>query len=227
MLFSVNFLLVAIAAKGCIDNMLWRDTFGWSCRDYSRDPLECSSNYAVSVGGIEAQEACCACVIPVERRRDYAECIDICSADENACESECFADKAECQFECQQEYEEEEEDEDDTGGLANGDDNGDESSTGTVGGIRLDEWVIVLIVLGVLLCLCIVIIVLYFLCLPRDEGTCEDDVATQQPMLVGGGCDAPPCETGCDTPCDAPTNYPVQQMAYSQVPAGYPQGQRW
>jgi len=226
MLFSVNFLLVAIAAKGCIDNMLWRDTFGWSCRDYSRDPLECSSSYAVSNGGIEAQDACCACLMPVERRRDYASCLDTCSASENACEATCDADKVDCQFTCSEIY--------DIGGVTSGDGDGDgDTSTdpgnGKSGGLKIETWVIVLIVLGILLCLCITCIILYFVCMHRDEETCEDgDNITQQPMLVGGGCDAPdPCEGPCDAPCEGPYNYSGKQMAYTQAPTGYPQGQGW
>jgi len=221
MLFPKKSLVFAIAAKGCIDNVLWTDTFGWKCRDYSRDTRECNSKYAVSNDGIEAQEACCACVMPVERRRDYAECIDTCAAEENECESECVADKTECQFQCHEEHEED----DDPGGITPDFGNGDVVRRDGFGGIELETWIVVLIVLGILLFLCIICIVLYFLCLPRDEGKCEDgDCVTQQPMLVGGGCDAP---ASCDTRCDAPYSYPGQQMAYSQDPAGYPQGQRW
>jgi len=225
MLVPVKFLVFTIAAKGCIDNVLWRDTFGWSCRDYSRDPRECTSHYAVSKGGIEAQEACCACVMTIERRRDYASCLDTCSAEENACEAECIAEKAECQNDCHEEWQDEDEEEDDDlGGIT---DVGGAGSGGNGDSLELETWLIVLIVVGILFCLCIICIVLYLVCLPRDEGMCEDDdCVTQQPMLVGGGCDAP-CERPCDTPCDAPYNYPRQQMTYSQAPAGYPQGQGW
>jgi len=226
MLFSVNFLLVAIAAKGCIDNMLWRDTFGWSCRDYSRDPLECSSSYAVSNGGIEAQDACCACLMPVERRRDYASCLDTCSAKLNACEATCTAEREGCQFQCSEdEYDVVDYyDYEDLGGVTN---NGNGNGNG--GGRGIETWLIILIVLGILLCLCIICIILYFVCMHRDEETCEDcDNVTQQPMLVGGGCDAPaPCEGPCDAPCEGPYNCSGQPMAYTQAPTGYPQGQGW
>jgi len=226
MLFLIQFLVCAIAAKDCVDNVLWRDSFGWSCKDYSRDPRECSSRYAVSNGGIGAQEACCACIMPVERRRDYASCLDTCSANENACEAECLADKADCQLRCSEEHEED----DDPGGITPEDEGASSGGgNGNRGGIEFETWLIILIVLGILVCLCIICIILYFVCMPRDEGTCEDgDCVTQQPMLVGGGCDAPaPCEKPCDAPCEAPYNYSGQQMAYSQAPSGYPQGQGW
>lgn len=222
MIFLVHITLFAIETQACIDNVLWRDSFGWSCRDYSRDPRECSSNYAVSNGGIEAQEACCACVKTVERRRDYASCLGTCTAEENACESECVAERTECQFQCNEDYEEES----DPGGITE-DDGVSPPGNGNNGIGGIETWLLILVVLGILLCLCIICIVVYCLYISQDEGTCEDgECPTQQPMLVGGGCDTA-CDGPCESPCDAPYNYPGQQRAYNQVPAGYPQEQRW
>jgi len=215
MLFLVNILVIAITTHACIDNVLWRDKFGWSCRDYGRVPRECSSNYAVSNGGIEAQEACCACVKTVERRRDLFSCLDTCSAEENACDSECVSDNTDCEFRCEEDYQEDS----DTGAIIEDDKSPSGNGNGGIGG--LETWLIIVIVVGIVLCLCIICIVLYFLFMTQDEGTCEDgECATEQPMLVGGRCDAP-----CESPCEP--RYPMQQMAYNQVPAGYPQGQTW
>jgi len=218
MFVLVNIIVVAIATQACVDNVLWRDRFGWGCRDYGRVPRECGSNYAVSNGGIEAKEACCACVKTVERRRDLVSCLGTCSAEENACDSECVADNADCEYRCEEDYQE---DSDPGGTIIDDDESPSLSGNGGMGG--LETWLIIVIIVGIVLCLCIICIVLYFMFMTQDEGTCEDgECATQEPMLVGGGCDAP-----CESPCDAPYEYPVQQMAYNQVPAGYPQGQRW
>jgi len=212
MLFPVSFLVLVIAAEACADNLLWKDTFGWTCRDYTRVPIECRSNYAVSVEGIEAQEACCACVKPVERRRDYTTCLGICVSEEEACDKNCLADRRTCNYECGEDEPEvitavvEEE---------------EPESIPIIERVEaLQWWAILLIVLGVLLCLCTICIVLYLMCMTRDEGTCEDDgLATQQPMLVGGD-----CNEACDNPCDTPCDNLGPQIAYNQVPAGYSQG---
>jgi len=223
MLYPVNFLVLAIAAEACVDNLLWMDTFGWTCRDYTRAPIECRSNYAVSVGGIEAQEACCACVKPVERRR-FTDCLGICVSDEEACDKSCLAERRTCNYNCGQAEEDDEDDE--TGGAVTEDDNGngdeeDEEETIETPVRDLEWWAILLIILGVLLFICTICIVFYLLCMTRDEGTCEDDeFATQQPMLIGGDCNEPCGDNPCDTPCD--NRGP--QMAYDQVPVGYSQG---
>jgi len=215
MLFPVNFLVLAIAAEACVDNLLWMDTFGWTCKDYTRAPIECRSNYAVSVGGIEAQEACCACVKPVERRRDLTACLGTCVSEEEACDKNCLADRRNCNYICGTENEEE----DDVGGVTEPESSEDE--TPIVTRVKeLEWWAILLIILGVLLCLCATCIVLYLMCMTQDEGTCEDDgLATQQPMLVGGDCNEP-----CDNPCDDPCDNRGPEILYNQVPAGYSQG---
>jgi len=240
MLFPVNFLVLAIAAEACVDNLLWMDTFGWTCRDYTRAPIECRSNYAVSVGGIEAQEACCACVKPVDRRRDYATCTGICQSDEIGCRDRCDTERKKCDYNCQKEIEADD-DEDEAGGAVtgeNGDNGDDEEETIETPVQNLEWWAILLIVLGVLLCICTICIVFYLLCMTRDEGECEDDgLATQQPMLIGGDCNEPcgdnPCDTPCDNPCDnrGPQIYDQVPVGYSQgnnqISAGYNQGKMW
>jgi len=227
MLFPVNLFVFAITAEACIDNLLWKDTYGWTCRDYTRDPNECRSNYAVSDEGIVAQEACCACVTTVERRRDEQECRSICLSSEDVCNKKCDTDKRSCNFKCIPAT---------SGSNGNGGNGGvvetpEPTKTEVVeNAIKLEWWMILLIVLAILLCLCVTCIVLYFICMTRDAGTCEDDdCPTQQPMLVGGGCDVPgdnPCGTPCDNP-GLPCDNPGPQMVYNQVPAGYSQGQMW
>jgi len=198
-----------ITVHACINDVLWRDTFGWTCRDYNRDPLECHSSYAVSEGGIEAQEACCTCKITLERRRDLATCLGACSADEDECQAECKSDSADCRSECSDKFPPFIVDPAPTPDPGKGGGNG-------MGG--LETWVIVLIVIGALLLLCIIFIILY-LCTASSEGTCEDDeCTTQQPMLIGGGCDRPPCDAPCDNQ--------VAQPAYGPV-SGYPQQGGW
>jgi len=215
MLFFPAIVVVFITTvHACIDDVLWRDTFGWTCRDYNRDPLECHSNYAVSEGGIEAQEACCACKTTVERRRDLATCLGACSADEDACQADCKKDSAECRFDCSDQFPP----------TVIGPEPSPAPVTGGNGLGGLDTWVIVLIIIGVVLFLCIICVILYFLFMTPSEGTCEDDeYATQQPMLIGGGCDAPPC----DAPCDNQVAQPAYgQPAYGQA-SGYPQQGGW
>jgi len=215
MLIPVNLLVLAIAAEACVDNLLWMDTFGWTCRDYTRAPIECRSNYAVSDGGIEAQEACCACVKPVERRRDYTTCLGTCVSEEEACDKNCLADRRNCNYKCGVDNEEEEDPD-----AITTDSEEPEPPIVTRVNEALEWWAILLIVLGVLLCLCAICIVLYLMCMTRDEGTCEDDgLTTQQPMLVGGDCNEP-----CDNPCDTPCDNLGPQILYNQVPAGYSQG---
>jgi len=212
-------ILVFITVRACVDNVLWRDRYGWTCRDYNRDPRECSSKLAVSEGGIDAYEACCSCEFSVERRRDYASCLRACSAEEDACEAECAADKASCEDTCNTQHESE----DDPVGVTEEADpeTPEPESSGSSG---LEIWVIVLIVVGVLLLLYILCIIFYCLMMPQDEGTCpEDDCITQQPMLVGGGCDAP-----CDAPCDNQYDRAgeAQMVSYGETQA-YPQRNGW
>jgi len=224
LVFPATMLVLTITLHACIDNVLWRDRYGWTCRDYNRDPRECNSKLAVSAGGIDAYEACCACEFSVERRRDYASCLRTCSANEDACEAECTANKANCEDTCNNDFASSD---GDNGGVVDSVETPapEESSSSNVG---LEIWVIVLIVLGVLLLLCIICIILYCLMMPRDEGTCpEDDCITQQPMLIGGGCDAP-CETPCDAPFDNQYNRAggAQMVSYGETQA-YPQRNGW
>jgi len=216
MLFPVNLLVLAIAAEACIDNLLWKDTFGWTCRDYTRDPRECRSNYAVSEDGIEAQDACCACAVTLERRRDYQSCLGVCVLNEETCDKECLTQRRECNYECGEEI-------DSTEVVTAVVSDDSDTTEVVVDPVQAMEWwVTLLIVLGILLCLCAGCVVLYLMCMTRDEGTCEDDeCATQQPMLVGGGCDAP-----FDNPCDNPCDNPGPQITYNPVSAGYSQGQQ-
>jgi len=216
MLFPVNFLVLAIAAEACVDNLLWMDTFGWTCKDYTRAPIECRSNYAVSVGGIEAQEACCACVKLVERRRDFQTCLGTCVSDEEACGRNCLANRRTCNYKCGKDNEEVVD--------PNAVEIEEEEEIEEIKMIErvqaLEWWVILLIILGVLLFICAICIVLYLMCMTPDEGTCEDDgLATQQPMLTGDDCNEPR-----DNPCDTPCNNLGPQIAYDQVPVGYSQG---
>jgi len=211
MLFFPAIVVVFITTvNACTDNALWRDTFGWTCRDYNRDPLECGSRLAVSEGGIQAREACCSCKKTHDRRRDYSTCVGSCDADEDACEADCRADTADCRLDCMEEnptFVVEPEPP-----ISNGGGNG-----------NLETWVIILIVIGAVLFLCIICIILYFLFMGSSEATCEDDeCTTQQPMLIGGGCDGGPC----DAPCDGPIDNQGNQMAYGPV-TGYPQQGGW
>jgi len=144
----------------------------------------------------------------VERRRDLATCLGACSADEDACQAECKKDSAECRSDCSDEFPPTV-----VGPVPS------PAPTGGNGLGGLETWVIILIVIGVLLFLCIICVILYFLCMGPSEGTCEDDeCATEQPMLIGGGCDAPPC--------DAPCANQGAQAAYGPV-SGYPQQGGW
>jgi len=144
----------------------------------------------------------------VERRRDLATCLGACSADEDACQAECKKDSAECRSDCSDEFPPTV-----VGPVPS------PAPTGGNGLGGLETWVIILIVIGVLLFLCIICVILYFLCMAPSEGTCEDDeCATEQPMLIGGGCDAPPC--------DAPCANQGAQAAYGPV-SGYPQQGGW
>jgi len=214
MFFPINLLIFAIAAEICVDNVHWKDTFGWTCRDYTRDPRECSSSNAVSDQGIEVQEACCICET-AERRRDLASCYTTCSAEEDECKAECRADKAQCDERCSDDF-------DSTGGpILPPETPGPAPGNGGI--LGLETWIIILIVLGILLLLCIICVIVYLLCMNQDEGTCEDDCPTQQPMLVGGGC----TETPCDAPCGAANDMPGGQMMYAPGPTGYNQGQGW
>jgi len=204
MLSILSMLVVTLVTHDCVDNLLWRDRYGWTCRDYDRDPRECSSNLATWGAGMDAYEACCTCRELVERRRDYASCLGGCSAEEDACEADCAADKAECLDECTEEWmDESEDDEDDVGGAVgpstDDDDeyyNGSSSSSSSA----LPPWIIVLIVLGTLLTLCITCLLLFFLCMPDSEGSCDDACQDDDinPMLSNQGCDTCPNVNTCE-----------------------------
>jgi len=210
-------LLLTFEVQGCVDNMLWRDIYGWSCRDYDRDPLECSSTLAISDVGMDAYEACCSCRERVEMRRDYASCLSTCSAEEDACEAECTADKADCVDECTEEWMDESEDyEEDVGGAvgpsADYDDDDDDGGSVSSSSSAIPTWVIILIVLGILLVLCIICLLLFFLCMPGSEGSCEDACQDDDvnPMLL---------DQGCDT-CPNPSTYDVPQGQMYAPPCG-------
>jgi len=211
-LFFISILPFTLIVSACSDNALWKDQFGWTCRDYGRDPRECNSKLAVSEGGLHAFEACCACNSFVDRRRDYSTCLGSCSADEDACEAECAADKAGCVNKCNEEFEESE----DPGGVTDRATTTPAVNRSSNGG--LETWVIIVIVAGIVVLICLILIILYCLCIPQDEGTCQDEQFTQQPMLVGD----------CDAPCDAPCSNQYDMNAPSQMPmTNYGPAQRY
>jgi len=220
---SITILISTITGHVCKDNVLWKDQFGWTCRDYNRDPRECSSDLAISVGGIDSYEACCACEFSYERRRDYATCLRACAAKEDECQAGCRDDKAVCEGRCNDDYESESGDDATVVTPTPAPDPVTKEGNGGGESNDLEIWVIVLIAAGVLLLVCIICIILYSLCMPRDEGSCEDEECTQQPMLVGGGCDAP-CDAPCETQYDRPGE--AQMVAYDGA-QGYPQGNTW
>jgi len=213
------FFTSALAVQTCLDNTLWRDSYGWTCRDYDRVPQECNSVLAVSVAGITVSEACCACESHVERRRDFSSCITTCSAEDDACSSECTADKAACINDCTDDWADD--DEDETGGVvpAEAPTEGSSSSSSS-----MEPWMIILIILGVLLVLCITCLIIFFLCMPESEASCQDAEFSQQPMLVEGTCDTS-CGDMTQNSCAGTqglTYAPVQQDMQ-----GYASGQQF
>jgi len=173
-----------VKVQACLDNVQWKDIYGWTCRDYFRVPQECNSKFAVSSAGINVFEACCVCETNVERRRDYASCMNTCSTKEDSCNADCTATKVGCVDECTDEWDTSE----DTAGVVTPSPvalpSKDSSPT-------ITTWMIILIALGILIALCIICLLFFLFCRPMGEDSCPDDIQ-EQPMLF---------DTGCDVPC--------------------------
>jgi len=199
--------LVSLVAVGLAfeENAGWTDYFGWTCRDYTRVPDECSSMKAFNDAGVHAEDACFTCN---ERRRQGERrrlssnsqitaqlCQSGCSSNFNSCTQRCD----QCQNNC-----------DNT--LVNcqsGCPSGTVTSRAPPITTRRPEnkgfpwWIPVLIGLALLCLLCTACALLYMFCRPTEQGDCsqaEDNV----PMIIASpqqGCAAPaePCNSGgCD-----------------------------
>jgi len=204
-------IMSTLRVQSCLDNMLWKDSYGWTCRDYDRVPQECSSRLAVSAAGVNVFEACCACKSNVDRRRDYASCLNTCSAKEDSCNADCTATQVGCVGECTEKWDTSE----DTANVLTpspvAQPMKDSSSI-------IEPWMIVAIAVGFVVLLCILCILFMLFCMPNVEESCQGDIQ-EQPMLFDRGCDMP-CGN-VQEPCDG-----AKGISYAPIEQ-YPVRQDW
>jgi len=221
MMKTVALLTFAVASE--LEDLAWRDGFGWGCRDYGRVPEQCDSLLAVSEEGIHVSDACFACN---HRRRqsNNALCLQNCQSDFTTCESGCRNTLQFCQLNCPAEIR-----------IPTPMPVGPPTFFPRPNG-GIDWWIPVLIILATLCLLCLLLGLLYMLCRPSEVGDCNS--ADSQPMVVqsvpvmagsscGGGqpCEMSPCAVANDDcePCGA-TAVPYASGGYGQSGYSYAQG---
>lgn len=206
----LSLLLSTLTVQACQDNILWIDSYEWTCRDYDRVPQECNSKWAVSAKGISVFDACCVCRANVERRRNFATCLNSCSAEEDQCNAECTATNAGCVDECTDEWDSSE----DPGNIRTP---SPVASPPNGSSSELALWVIILLAVGGVVLLCFLCLFILFFCMPKAEESCQDDIQ-ERPMLIDNGCEMP-CST-LEESCSGARRVaysPIEQYSVNQI----------
>jgi len=199
-----------LSKSTCVDDNSFRDSFGWTCRDYGRAPEQCMLSKKYKINGKMALTSCCVCsnsfnthgnVVEhfgtsfidhiAKTRRQSETCLEGCSGDKETCSGQCDSVKDTCNSNCEDiestcfwqcELVEQDEEEEEVGGVVP-----DEDEDGTTSVSSSMEWyIIVLIALLILGLICCFSVLIYFVQNRVKVGVAEpaQSVKTEQAPMV-------------------------------------------
>jgi len=182
---SILLPVASVSESTCEDDKSFIDSYGWSCKDYERAPVECKESKKYEKDSMNALESCCICRNALtkpdisndlrmsfldqfgESRRQSQECVqrcyqvsedcsDDCMVIESSCQSKCTGVQLTCIELCEVQEEEEEEEENEEENVGGVVDDTDTETSSNPTWMGLEWYYILIIILFALALICCV-----------------------------------------------------------------------